>query len=373
VKNLKNIDDLLVKAVYCVLLDEKKLTQQKGSAAVSAAHKLAQLEEQRREKKAMEKATPTLPPKRSDTPKLSRGLSSGGGLKKDNLEASLDSIAVSAPTGFRHMKSAKEILAEFDQDFALMQKRPQSVSIAEAQRTMRGSSGGSSGVVSPSGPLSPKGGALSPKSGKTREQILQEKMDIEARLKAVAEEKERLARAAQMQTDGRDEGLLAAPDVLSPKGQRLADVMRGIEEEEEEEEEAIGATLAGMISPRGQRLADSIRNIDLEEEVEEEEVVEEAAVEEKEEEEEEEEEEETGDLWNAAEPKYDPVNDTCFCIAFEDIAGEKEGDLNAQKDDVLLMNSAQDFSEEWWFGTVSDRPEEPGYFPKKSVKWRKHQ
>jgi hypothetical protein len=265
----------------------------------------------------MEKATPTLPPKRSDTPKLTRGLSSGGGLKKDNLEVSLDSIAVSAPTGFRHMKSAKEILAEFDQDVALMQKRPQSVSIAEAQRTMRGSSGGSSGVVSPSGPLSPKGGPLSPKAGKTREQILQEKLDIEARLKAVAEEKERLARAAQIQTDERDEGLLAAPDVLSPKGQRLADVMRGIEEEEEEEE--------------------------------------------------------TGDLWNAAEPKYDPVNDTCFCIAIEDIAGEKEGDLNAQKDDVLLMNAAQDFSEEWWFGTVSDRPEEPGYFPKKSVKWRKQQ
>jgi len=90
------------------------------------------------------------------------------------------------------------------------------------------------------------------------------------------------------------------------------------------------------------------------------------------EEEEEAREEEQCGAWASSEPKYSPVNDTCFCKAVEDIVGEKEGDLNATTGDVLLMNAAQDFSEEWWFGTVSDKPDEPGYFPQKSVRWMEH-
>ena len=48
--NRKFTDDLLVKAVYCALLDPKKVVKEKGAAAFSAAQKLAQLEEQRRSK-----------------------------------------------------------------------------------------------------------------------------------------------------------------------------------------------------------------------------------------------------------------------------------------------------------------------------------
>ena len=49
-KNNKQLDDLLVKCVYCVLIDPAKMEQKTGPAMV-AAQKLAQLEEIRRQSK----------------------------------------------------------------------------------------------------------------------------------------------------------------------------------------------------------------------------------------------------------------------------------------------------------------------------------
>ncbi len=40
---------------------------------------------------------------------------------------------VSAPTGFRHLRSAADILKEFDPDFAAKQKRPAAVPVSQAQ------------------------------------------------------------------------------------------------------------------------------------------------------------------------------------------------------------------------------------------------
>lgn len=60
---------------------------------------------------------------------------------------------MSAPTGFRHLKSAAEILKEFDPDFALRaQKRPNALPIAEAQASLRKPSSLSSPPTSPKSP-----------------------------------------------------------------------------------------------------------------------------------------------------------------------------------------------------------------------------
>jgi small GTP-binding protein len=151
-KNRKFIDDLFVKLVYCVMFDGSMLEQKKGPG-MQAAQKLAQIEEMRRAQKP-----PSLPSKPVSVPspprlgktnssaELSRSSgsltaptrSSAGVVAaasvaasppKSDFERQFDAIAVSAPTGFRHLRSAAEILKEFDPDFASKQKRPAAIPI----------------------------------------------------------------------------------------------------------------------------------------------------------------------------------------------------------------------------------------------------
>ncbi len=188
-KNCKFIDDLFVKAVYCVLFDGSKVEQRKGPG-LQAAHKLAQLEEMRRAQKV-----PAIPAKPTTV------ATGGGGSKIGKTQSSSDlsrssgnmsplgrpsspvvvaspppplsefdrqfaAMPVSAPTGFRHLRSAADILKEFDAEYAGKQKRPAAIPIAQAQATLR--TNAVSPVISPkssSVPLAPvtAPGVLSPR------------------------------------------------------------------------------------------------------------------------------------------------------------------------------------------------------------------
>jgi hypothetical protein len=193
-KNRKFIDDLFVKLVYCVLFDPSKVEQKKGPA-MQAAQKLVQIEEMRRAQKPpllpskpmVVSASPRLSKTNSST-ELSRSSgavatparSSAGAIAavaisppKSDFERQFDAISVSAPTGFRHLRSAADVLKEFDPDFASKQKRPAAIPIvwvefffiltfltptqAQAQASLRGSAAAASAASSMTSPkVAPK-------------------------------------------------------------------------------------------------------------------------------------------------------------------------------------------------------------------------
>jgi len=115
--------------------------------------------------------------------------------------------AVSAPTGFRHLKSAADILKEFDPDFASKQKRPAAVPIAQAQATLRKTAPAGSGLASPPQVISP------------REQQQQQQQHLSSALRG--------ARATSPMT--------TTSSPLSPREQQLMHGLQGLLEEEEEE------------------------------------------------------------------------------------------------------------------------------------------
>ena len=144
-KNRKFVDDLFVKVVYSVLFDCSKVEQKKGPG-IQAAQKLAQLEEMRRAQKPPalpSKPVAVPPPPRLGKTNSSAELSRSSGTisaatraptataspPKSDFERQFDAIHVSAPTGFRHLRSAADILKEFDPDFASKQKRPAAIPI----------------------------------------------------------------------------------------------------------------------------------------------------------------------------------------------------------------------------------------------------
>jgi len=227
----------------------------------------------------------------------------------------MDSISVSAPTGFRHLKSAAEILREFDAEFVTKQKRPAAMPIGEAQMKLRGSqttltevkplnleqvdNSAKSPEKSPranSGVLSPKLKAfLSPKSRKRAQQddfMVIERTDAPSS----PTQEQKIAQSVQAAPQAGD-----LVEKLSPKSPQKT-ARKGI--------------------------------------------------------------------WLEETPKYEAINETVFCIVMDPVEGERDGDLTLAVGTIVAMNAGQDFSEEWWFGAEDNVDgAEAGYFPQAAVDW----
>lgn len=247
-------------------------------------------------------------------------------------------------------------MREFDPDFVVKQKRPQAVPIGEAQRQLRGGGPAAQGSDRPLSPttLSPTliSPVLSPKA-RPNQEVLQEKLNLEKRLSQLEHQQQQSGK----KKDSESGGLLSPrlKGLLSPKSKPKNSVEDVKIERAPPTLIAESPTGAAPSSVHTQTIAkdavvsSSVAGPDL-------------AVS-----------EEPGSvkdpLWTEERPKYEPINDTVFCVVIEPVMGEREDDLSLSVGQVVLMNACQDFREEWWFGSAEFGDGTAGYFPQSAVNW----